>query len=492
MGAQVRTEEIEINSTPILSKGTCLGDNNCLNDTFCDIQAIDKLKMQNIKDFCSGKQICDLTDAPVISYFVVPPCVPKFGIGKECYKNEQCLSNNCGTGQGGEKKCMDPISNEGYLKFTPTAPKLEVDIPTLQPFTTKGMEKPDAEGNIYIPFIGQYIVGIYKWALLVAGIIATVMIILGGFTYLTSGGDASRAGEGKERITSAIFGLILLLGSYMLLYLLNPDLVQFKSLKINVIENIPLEDALHNTDLPPGTNIPDFSMTDASLEGLKEKSQYNCSSQDIAEVAAAYAKQGICLRPKTCTTTVSYLLNRAGCKTKSGQEFIGTGSSGKIGELVKGQLGWVEMDISNIELSKLTQLPVGVIWKPPHHAALHIGCGKTVESSYGMTPLKNWLPKNIWNQIKSNVKLDKTNIYSLKQLDVASLIPNGICPISAELSKGTTLCNYCELIPELGPSKGPSGQEGLINHYLFQNDVKRLDQFEILYYDPNQPKPDCK
>ncbi|MEK7189760.1 MAG: hypothetical protein AAB666_02135, partial [Patescibacteria group bacterium] len=81
----------------------------------------------------------------------------------------------------------------------------------------------------------------------------------------------------------------------MLLYLLNPDLVQFKSLKINVIENIPLEDALHNTDLPPGTNIPDFSMTDASLEGLKEKSQYNCSSQDIAEVAAAYAKQGICL-----------------------------------------------------------------------------------------------------------------------------------------------------------------------------------------------------
>jgi len=237
----VNAEKIEINSTPILSKGTCLGDDNCFNNTFCDIQTIDKLKMQNIKDFCYGKQICDLTDVPIISYFVVPPCAPKFEIGKECYKNEQCLSNNCGTGQGKEKKCIASDTGAGYLKFTPTAPTLEVDVPTLQPFTTAGMEKPDAEGNIYIPFIGQYIVGIYKWALLVAGIIATVMIILGGFTYLTSGGDATQAGQGKERITGAVFGLILLVSSYMILYLINPDLVKFKSLKINVIKPIELD-----------------------------------------------------------------------------------------------------------------------------------------------------------------------------------------------------------------------------------------------------------
>lgn len=168
-------------------------------------------------------------------------CVTKKKDSEECANASQCQSGVCELGQGNVLRCIHPTGDSGYLKFTPTAPKLEVDVPTLQPFTTAGMEKPDAEGNIYIPFIGQYIVGIYKWALLVAGIIATVMIILGGFTYLTSGGDATRAGAGKERIGAAIFGLILLLGSYLLLYLLNPDLVQFKSLKINVIEPIELD-----------------------------------------------------------------------------------------------------------------------------------------------------------------------------------------------------------------------------------------------------------
>ncbi|HBX15799.1 MAG TPA: hypothetical protein DEF57_00645, partial [Candidatus Magasanikbacteria bacterium] len=218
--APVQSEEIEINFTPFLPKGKCLGDSMCLNNTFCDLQFLDQFKKAKLYIFCPAGSKCYLDDNSVPSSFTVPLCMPKFEIGKKCYKNEQCLSNYCDTGQGGEKKCMEPDTGEGYLKFTPTSPKLEVDIPTLQPFTTVGMEKPDAEGNIYIPFIGQYIVGIYKWMLLVAGIIATIMIILGGFTYLTSGGDATRAGAGKERITSAIFGLILLLGSYMILYLI--------------------------------------------------------------------------------------------------------------------------------------------------------------------------------------------------------------------------------------------------------------------------------
>lgn len=170
-------------------------------------------------------------------------CIKKFPDGQECVDNIQCQSKICDLGADNIKKCISPTTTPGATikDWKPTAPKLEVDIPTLQPFTTAGMTVPDAEGNIYIPFIGQYIVGIYKWALLVAGTIATIMIIMGGFQYLTSGGDATRAGAGKERIGAAIFGLILLLGSYMLLYLLNPDLVQFKSLKINVIKQIELD-----------------------------------------------------------------------------------------------------------------------------------------------------------------------------------------------------------------------------------------------------------
>ena len=53
------------------------------------------------------------------------------------------------------------------IELKPLAPSLSINIPTLKPFTTEGMEKPDAEGNVFIPFIGQYAAGVYKYLLLI-------------------------------------------------------------------------------------------------------------------------------------------------------------------------------------------------------------------------------------------------------------------------------------------------------------------------------------
>ena len=288
-----KAEEIETNFTPILPKGKCLGDSLCLNNTFCDLKFWDQFKTQKLKAFCQTSPNCNLADDLVPSdSFTIPLCVPKIEIGKECYKNEQCSSNNCGTGQGGEKKCMDSDTGAGYLKFSPIAPTLEIKIPTLQPFTTEGLEAPDAEGNIYFPFIGQYIVGIYKWMLLVAGIVATIMIILGGFTYLTSGGNATRAGEGKERITSAIFGLILLLGSYMLLYLINPGLVEFRSLKIKIIERKELDTTMTYLDMSGADTLTPGEGTSAF--GVPLFKQYNYPNVPYGSTAGESVKSAGC------------------------------------------------------------------------------------------------------------------------------------------------------------------------------------------------------
>lgn len=130
----------------------------------------------------------------------------------------------------------NPLSeDETVVKVEPVAPVLQINIPTILPFTTEGL-KANAEGYAYIPFIGQYFVGIYKWAMMIGGLVAAIMIIFGGFTYLISRGNAQQIEEAKSRITGAIFGLALLFGSYAMLYLINPDLVQFKGLKIQVIE----------------------------------------------------------------------------------------------------------------------------------------------------------------------------------------------------------------------------------------------------------------
>ncbi len=72
-----------------------------------------------------------------------------------------------------------------------------------------------------------YIMAVYKFGLWTIGISAMLMIVLGGYMYLVSAGNASQTGKAKGVIADAIVGLILALVSWLLLYTINPDLVQF-------------------------------------------------------------------------------------------------------------------------------------------------------------------------------------------------------------------------------------------------------------------------
>ncbi len=76
-----------------------------------------------------------------------------------------------------------------------------------------------------------YLMAIYKFGLWAIGTSAMFMIMIGGYMYLTSAGNNSQTGKAKGIITDAIAGLILALVSYVLLYTINPELVQFKPLK---------------------------------------------------------------------------------------------------------------------------------------------------------------------------------------------------------------------------------------------------------------------
>ncbi len=76
-----------------------------------------------------------------------------------------------------------------------------------------------------IPDLISYI---YKFALGACGITALVSIIIGAAQYAFSAGDSSKAGDAKDRITSALLGVLILLFSYLILNTINPDLVSLK------------------------------------------------------------------------------------------------------------------------------------------------------------------------------------------------------------------------------------------------------------------------
>jgi hypothetical protein len=73
---------------------------------------------------------------------------------------------------------------------------------------------------------GDYFNGLLKFAIGIAGALAVVMIVVGGIQYMSTDNFGEKA-VGKEHIKNAVGGMILLLGAYMILNTLNPNLVDF-------------------------------------------------------------------------------------------------------------------------------------------------------------------------------------------------------------------------------------------------------------------------
>lgn len=51
---------------------------------------------------------------------------------------------------------------------------------------------------------------IFTWALYIGGAVAVIYIIYGGFSYITAGGDESKAEQAKNTLTFAIIGVVVI------------------------------------------------------------------------------------------------------------------------------------------------------------------------------------------------------------------------------------------------------------------------------------------
>src|SRR6056297_1256486 len=88
--------------------------------------------------------------------------------------------------------------------------------------------------------IGNYIKAIYSYGIGIVGILAAVVLMVGGVIWLTAGGNVNKVETAKQTIGGALTGLVLALTSYMLLYQINPDLVQFRIREIDTVDNANL------------------------------------------------------------------------------------------------------------------------------------------------------------------------------------------------------------------------------------------------------------
>lgn len=71
--------------------------------------------------------------------------------------------------------------------------------------------------------VGQLLSALYNFGVVIAGISALIMFTYGGVLYLTSAGSSSAISKAKGYIRNALLGLALIVGSYLILYTINPD-----------------------------------------------------------------------------------------------------------------------------------------------------------------------------------------------------------------------------------------------------------------------------
>ncbi|MCK5475580.1 MAG: hypothetical protein KAI71_03300 [Candidatus Pacebacteria bacterium] len=76
--------------------------------------------------------------------------------------------------------------------------------------------------------LSTYLIGIYNFLLSIVGIVAVMMLILGGMRYITSAGNSAAAADAKDIITNAIVGLLLALLTWVFIATINPDALYLK------------------------------------------------------------------------------------------------------------------------------------------------------------------------------------------------------------------------------------------------------------------------
>ncbi|MFA5935443.1 MAG: hypothetical protein WC787_01120 [Patescibacteria group bacterium] len=118
------------------------------------------------------------------------------------------------------------------------APRLNVPIPGLT-----FADSATIRGRIIeVPFLAQYLAAVYRYLISFAAIAAAIMIVYGGFLYIVAQTGA-KVRKGKDIITDALIGLMLVLGAYLILDTLNPALTQPATLRLETISTVLADDA---------------------------------------------------------------------------------------------------------------------------------------------------------------------------------------------------------------------------------------------------------
>lgn len=103
---------------------------------------------------------------------------------------------------------------------------LEVPLPEI------GLES----GITTTPLLPDYVKYIFNFAMLICGFVAFGALVIGGVRYTASAGNSSTISDANNQMLSGVMGLVIILGSWLILTTINPELkiisVEYKEAEI--------------------------------------------------------------------------------------------------------------------------------------------------------------------------------------------------------------------------------------------------------------------
>ena len=128
----------------------------------------------------------------------------------------------------------------------------------------------------------EYIRYIFNFSLMVAGLIAFGVLVYSGFCYLISAGNPTKMSDAKDRIFSAFLGLVILLGSYIILVTIDPRLVVLRPPERPVVAGIILYDAEDNSKVftTSASKIEEFNAIRYEIIKIPENIEIRAWSQE--------------------------------------------------------------------------------------------------------------------------------------------------------------------------------------------------------------------
>lgn len=124
--------------------------------------------------------------------------------------------------------------NPANIAFAQNQPTSGTYVP-LAPLPNTGLNSGTTTTNF-----SSYVLGMFGLLIGAAAALAVIMIVIGGIQYMSTDAISGKS-EGKERITDAIYGLLLAISCWLILNTVNPDILKFDILKD--VQNTPSQQA---------------------------------------------------------------------------------------------------------------------------------------------------------------------------------------------------------------------------------------------------------